>query len=65
MSHQINLKASTLPFGCGSVTRALMRKKQGPQYVQVVPIVKEGSVSVHRVMVAHTATDPCVLRIVG
>lgn len=42
-----------------------MRKKEGPQYVQMVPIVKEGYVNVHRVMVAHTATDLYALRIVG
>lgn len=54
-----------LHFGCGSVTTALMRKKEGPQYVQVVPFVKEASVSVHRVMVVHTVTDLCALRIVG
>lgn len=54
-----------LHFGCASVTTALMREKLGPQYVQLVPIVKEGSVSVHRVTVAHTATDLCALRIVG
>lgn len=65
MSRQISLKASTLHFGCGSVTTALMREKQGPQCAQVGPVVKEGSVSVRRVTVAHTVTDPCALRIVG
>ena len=42
-----------------------MREGQCLQYVPVVLIVKEGSVSVHRVMVAHTATDLCALRIVA
>lgn len=65
MSHQINLKASTLHFGCGSVITALMRENLGPLYVQVVPTVKEGSASVLGVMGDHIATDPCALRIAG
>lgn len=65
MSRQINLKASTPHFGCGSVTTALMRESRGLPYVRVVPSVEGASVSVHGVMADHTATDPFAPRTAG
>lgn len=51
-------------FGCGGVTRALMRDKRGHLCVQMELSAKEGSVSVLRDMADPTATDLYALRIV-